>query len=90
MQYLLDKGVITAANEPLAVEIKNIGNRANHELPDVTEEEARKILLFMHYLFVSVYEIPTRASIPTVFVGEAAEPYEGDLEPDVGDQQSEG
>jgi hypothetical protein len=38
----------------------------------------------MNYLFVSLYEIPKKASIPTVFVGEAAAPYEGDLEPDVG------
>jgi hypothetical protein len=27
VQYLLQNGVITAANEPLALEIKNIGNR---------------------------------------------------------------
>ncbi|GAB4674028.1 MULTISPECIES: DUF4145 domain-containing protein [Mycobacterium avium complex (MAC)] len=89
VQYLLDNGVITAANEPLAVEIKNIGNRANHELPNITEGDARKILLFMNYLFVSLYEIPKQASIPTVFVGTAAEPYEGDLEPDVGSDHAQ-
>lgn len=82
VQYLLNNGVITAAMQPLATEIKNIGNRANHELPDVSEEQAQKIVLFTHYLFVSVYEMPTKASIPTPFVGAAAKPYEGDLEPD--------
>lgn len=82
VQYLLDNGVITVANEPLATEIRQIGNRANHELPDITQDEARKIALFTHYLFLSVYEMPKKASIPTAFVGPAAEPYEGDLEPD--------
>lgn len=84
----MDNGVITAANQPLATEIKNIGNRANHELPDITRDEAQKIALFTNYLFVSVYEMPKKASLPTAFVGSAAEPYEGDLEPDVSDQPS--
>lgn len=83
VQYLLNNGVITAATQPLAREIKNIGNRANHELPDITQDEGQKIALFTHYLFLSVYEMPKKASIPTAFVGSAAEPYEGDLEPDV-------
>lgn len=80
VQYLLDKGVITAAHEPLAAEIKNIGNRANHELPNITQDEAYKIAQFTHFLFISVYEMPKKANISTPFVGEAAEPYEGDLE----------
>lgn len=88
VQYLLDNGVITAANKPLATDIQNIGNRANHELPDITEEEARKIALFTHYLFLSVYEMPKKASIPTAFVGPAAEPYEGDMDPDTSQEPS--
>ncbi len=82
VQYLVDRGVITAAYGPLATEIRNIGNRANHELPDITRDEARKIALFTHHMFVSVYEMPKKASISTAFVGAAAEPYEGDLEPE--------
>jgi hypothetical protein len=86
VQYLLDNGVITAAHKPLATEIKDIGNRANHELPDITEDEARKIALFTNYLFVSVYEMPKKASISTAFVGPAAQPYEGDLDPDASNE----
>jgi|HubBroStandDraft_3_1064219.scaffolds.fasta_scaffold587496_2 hypothetical protein len=41
VQYLLGKGVITNASEPLATEIRRIGNRANHELPDITKDEAQ-------------------------------------------------
>ena len=59
VQYLLDNGVITAAYKPLATEIRQIGNRANHELPDITQDEARRIALFTHHLFVSVYEMPS-------------------------------
>lgn len=88
VRYLLDNGVITAAYDPLVSEIKNIGNRANHELPDITGGEARKIAYFTHHLFVSVYEVPKKASIPTAFVGAAAEPYDGDFEPDVSSESS--
>jgi hypothetical protein len=88
VQYLLDNGVITTANELIAREIKNIGNRANHELPDVSGQDAQKIALFTHYLFVSIYEMPKKASIPTPFVGAAAEPYEGDLEPEATEAES--
>ena len=45
-------------------------------------EEASKIAMFTHFLFLAVYEMPTKAAIPTPFIGEAAEPYIGDLEPD--------
>jgi hypothetical protein len=88
VQYLLHNGVITAAMEPLATEIKNIGNQANHELPDITGGQARKIAFFTYYLFQSVYEVPTKASIPTAFIGSAAEPYKGDLEPDIYNESS--
>ena len=80
VQYLANHGVITLALKPLANEIKDVGNRANHELPDISGGEARKIASFTHFLFQSVYEMPKKASIDTEFVGSAAEPYEGDLD----------
>lgn len=76
----MDEGVITIAMEPIAKEIKDVGNDANHELPHISGGKARQIAFFTHYLFHSVYEVPKRAGIPTDFVGSAAEPYEGDLE----------
>lgn len=88
VQYLSDEGIITKAMEHLAKEIKDIGNDANHELPAITGGQARKIALFTHYLFVSVYEMPKKAGMPTPFVGSAAEPYEGSLEPDASDEAS--
>lgn len=90
VQYLLSNRIITAAYEPLATEIRHVGNRANHELPDISEDEARKIALFTHYLFVSVYEIPKKAKIATPFVGDAAVPFDGDLEPDATEPETVG
>jgi hypothetical protein len=88
VQYLLDNGVITPAHKPLATEIRKIENHANHELPDITGGEALKTARFTQFLFVSVYEMPKKASIPTPFVGVAAGPYEGDFEPDVSNESS--
>jgi uncharacterized protein YbaR (Trm112 family) len=67
VQHLLDNAVIIASYEPLAKEIKDIGNKANHELPDITQEEARKIALFTYFLFTSVYEMPKRSKHPNRF-----------------------
>ena len=85
VRYLGENGVITAAMNNLAVNIKDVGNKANHELPHITQTEANDIALFTHYLFISVYEMPARARFPTPFVGDAATPYDGNLGPDVDD-----
>jgi hypothetical protein len=54
VRYLGENGVITAAMNNLAVNIKDVGNKANHELPHITQTEANDIALFTHYLFISV------------------------------------
>jgi Domain of unknown function (DUF4145) len=38
-------------------QIKNVGNEANHEIPDVTREAAERILRFTEGLLVNVYEL---------------------------------
>ena len=38
VRYLADNGVITEAMNNLATNIKDVGNKANHELPHVTEQ----------------------------------------------------
>ena len=45
VRYLADNGVITEAMNNLATNIKDVGNKANHELPHVTETDARDIAL---------------------------------------------
>ena len=72
----------------LATNIKDVGNKANHELPHVTETDARDIALFTHYLFISVDEMPKRARYETAFVGDAAEPYDGNLGADAQDEET--
>jgi hypothetical protein len=80
--YLADNGVITADQRALADNIKKIGNKANHELPQITKQEAGDIALFIYFLFLSAYEMPSRARYESKFVGDAAVPFEGDLGPD--------
>ncbi|AKK28706.1 hypothetical protein AB431_20810 [Mycobacterium sp. EPa45] len=82
VRYLADNGVITEDQRTLAEGIKNVGNKANHELPDITKEEAGDIALFTYFLFLSAYEMPSRARYQSKFVGDAAVPFEGNLGPD--------
>jgi hypothetical protein len=43
--------------------IRLVGNEANHELPQVSEDDARDIALFTHNLLITLYELPKRANI---------------------------
>jgi hypothetical protein len=90
VRYLSDNRVITEAMKQLATNIKDVGNKANHELPHITQTDAHDIALFTHYLFVSVYEMPKRARYETAFVGDAAQPYEGNLGADAEDDETNG
>jgi hypothetical protein len=87
VRYLANNGVITEAMNNLATNIKDVGNKANHELPHITETDGRDIALFTHYLFISIYEMPKRARYETAFVGAAAQPYEGNLGADAQDDE---
>lgn len=88
VRYLADNGVITQDQHPLAESIRNVGNKANHELPDITESEASDIALFTYFLFLSAYEMPARGRYQSNFLGEAAVPYDGNLGPDTEDGES--
>jgi Domain of unknown function (DUF4145) len=88
VRYLSENGVITEDQRTLADNIKNVGNKANHELPDITKEEASDIALFTHFLFLSAYEMPARGRYQSKFVGEAAVPYVGNLGADMEDDES--
>jgi hypothetical protein len=88
VRYLADNGVITEDQRTLAENIRNVGNKANHELPDITKDEAFDIALFTYFLFLSAYEMPARARYESKFVGDAAVPYEGNLGADAEDDQT--
>jgi hypothetical protein len=87
VRYLSGNGVITEDQHTLADNIRNVGNKANHELPDITKEEASDIALFTYFLFLSAYEMPARARYQSKFVGDAAVPYPGDLGADAEDDE---
>lgn len=43
--------------------IRQVGNEANHELPQVAYADAEDIALFTHNLLITLYELPKRANI---------------------------
>lgn len=58
LDHLQASGAFTAAMRPWVERIVNIGNEANHELPQTDAETARQIVLFLHQLLVLQYELP--------------------------------
>lgn len=58
--------------------IRQVGNEANHELPQVSVDGARDIALFTHNLLITLYELPKRANIasPMASPGSPTEPTE--------------
>ena len=76
VQYLEDENVILASHKAWVDQIRELGNRANHELPNISGEEATNIARFTHQLFVNLYEMPFKASLDNPLTGEAATPSE--------------
>lgn len=76
VQYLEDEHVILASHKSWVDQIRQLGNRANHELPDITADEATNIARFTLQLFINLYEMPFKADLSNPLTGEAANPYE--------------
>ncbi|KEJ93361.1 hypothetical protein JS73_01160 [Synergistes jonesii] len=66
VDYLKGKNLFHPKCESLLSTIKDKGNEANHEIEDVTKNDAKNVLLFTYYLLLYVYEIPGKinAEIP--------------------------
>jgi uncharacterized protein DUF4145 len=58
VDHLANEGIVTADMKQWVDEIRELGNDANHELPDVTKDEAEAILTFVTMLLKLVYEYP--------------------------------
>lgn len=74
VEYLENEHVILASHKLWVDQIRKLGNRANHELPVIEQDEARNIMQFTHQLFVNVYEMPAKANLENPLVGVAATP----------------
>src|SRR5262249_982005 len=60
VDHLEQQAVVTAEMKDWVDEIRELGNDANHELPDMTVDEAEALLTFVSMLLKIVYEYPER------------------------------
>jgi hypothetical protein len=57
---------IMAGLKPVVDQIRNRGNKANHELPASTEQESLTTLTITHHLLTGIYELPALSPQPAV------------------------
>lgn len=58
VQFLKDNNYIPPGSEAWVDHIRKKGNEANHELPDMQEDDAEELLKFTEMLLRFVYELP--------------------------------
>jgi hypothetical protein len=60
VDYLANNGYVSPGSTEWVDEIREIGNDANHEIFDITPDEARSAVDFVSMLLQIVYEFPER------------------------------
>lgn len=60
VDYLTKTGLVTEEMKDWVDEIREFGNDANHELPEMTHDEAVELLTFVAMLLQVVYEYPAK------------------------------
>jgi len=60
VDYLADKGYVPPGRRDWVNHIRDKGNDANHEIPNMTKDDARELLDFLGMLLKFVYEFPAR------------------------------
>jgi hypothetical protein len=71
--WLDDNNYIPPNGRGWVEKIKDIGNEANHEIPDISEDDAARVLRFTQMLLMFVYELPGEVAEPTDEEAEAAQ-----------------
>lgn len=61
IDYLEANGYIGVQNKAWVDKIRTIGNKYVHQLDEATEEDARKVILFLKQLLGNLYEMPQLA-----------------------------
>ena len=57
VNWLAENHYIPPKGQGWVNQIKEVGNEANHEIPDVSREQAERILRFTEGLLMNVYEL---------------------------------
>ena len=61
IDYLEKNGYIGAQNKGWVDRIRTIGNKYVHELDEASEEDAKKVIVFIKQLLGNLYEMPQLA-----------------------------
>jgi hypothetical protein len=80
VKHLQSSGLVTPPMEPWVERIRAIGNEANHEIPRVSEADARTVAKFTQQLLVMTYEYPLELGQTSPLPG-AAEDEETESSP---------
>jgi hypothetical protein len=59
IKHLVDEGCVRKMMQPWVDQIRKVGNEANHELPQVTSEQAEMVARFTQQLLMMTYEYPS-------------------------------
>jgi hypothetical protein len=60
VDYFVENGIVTAGMKPWVDEIRELGNDATHEIPEMDRAPAESLLSFLELLLKVVYEYPER------------------------------
>lgn len=63
LDYLETQGYIGSQNKPWVDKIRTIGNKYTHQLDEATEEDAKKVIVFIKQLLGDLYEMPQLAAV---------------------------
>lgn len=65
VKWLADQGYVPAKGKNWVDRIREKGNEANHEIPDIDRTDAEDVLSFTEMLLKVNYEMPARAELAT-------------------------
>ena len=63
LDYLETQGYIGSQNKPWVDKIRTIGNKYTHQLDEATEDDAKKVIVFIKQLLGDLYEMPQLAAV---------------------------
>jgi len=73
LDHLKAQGLVTPVLTPWVEHIKDVGNEANHDLPEISAESAQRVATFTRQLLVLTYEMPAQMKLAVGVPGESDE-----------------
>lgn len=60
VEALVDSGLVPPKSKDLLDHIRNTGNKATHELDDVSKQDAEQLIIFLEAVLRFQYEFPAK------------------------------